>query len=139
LAAAAIIGAVFLIRSLLPSGNTQKLFSKYYEPFNAVSDITRGISSGGSISFNRAIENYKSGDYLAAETGFSKAILNETLSFSASFFLGITEILNQEIDLKLLNVLNFLPDRLVFTKSGRKRSCATSGRRSVSRLKLTPL
>jgi TolA-binding protein len=92
LAAAAIIGAVFLIRSLLPSGNTQKLFSKYYEPFNAVSDITRGISSGGSISFNRAIENYKSGDYLAAETGFSKAILNETLSFSASFFLGITEI-----------------------------------------------
>jgi TolA-binding protein len=92
LAAAAVIGAVFLIRALLISGDTQKLFSKYYEPFNAVSDITRGISSGGSISFNRAIENYKSGDYLAAETGFSKAMLNETTSLSPSFFLGITEI-----------------------------------------------
>jgi TolA-binding protein len=92
LAAAAVIGAVFLIRALLISGDTQKLFSKYYEPFNAVSDVTRGTGSVGSISFNRAIENYKYSDYLAAETGFSEAMLNETTSLSASFFLGITEI-----------------------------------------------
>jgi TolA-binding protein len=92
LAAAAIIGAVFLIRSLLSSGDTQELFSKYYEPFNAVSDITRGTGSVGSISFSRAIENYKSGDYLAAKTGFSVAMLDETTSLPACFFLGITEI-----------------------------------------------
>lgn len=92
LAAAAIIGAVFLVRSLLPSDNPQKIFSKYYEPFSAVSLITRSTGPGASESFTRAIASYKSGDYQAAAAGFSEAMLNGTETFSAGFFLGITEI-----------------------------------------------
>ena len=92
LAAALIIGAVFLIRSLLPSHDPQEIFSKYYEPFYAVSSVTRSTGTGESESFAKAIEAYKSGDYYAAATGFSEAMFHETTSFSAGFFLGITEI-----------------------------------------------
>jgi TolA-binding protein len=92
LAAAVVIGAVFLIRSLLTTGDTQKLFTRYYEPFNAVSAVTRGTGTNGNLVFNRAVESYKSGDYPAAEAGFSEAMLNESTSLPASFFLGITEI-----------------------------------------------
>jgi TolA-binding protein len=92
LAAAVVIGAVFLIRSLLSTGDTQKLFTRYYEPFNAVSAVTRGTGTNGNLVFNRAVESYKSGDYPAAETGLSDAMLDESTSLPASFFLGITEI-----------------------------------------------
>ncbi|MFZ2339057.1 MAG: hypothetical protein WAW07_04965 [Bacteroidales bacterium] len=92
LAAAAIIGAVFLIRSLLPSNDPQKIFSKYYEPFYAVSSVTRGSGSSENESFANAVGSYKSGDYQAAATGFSEALFNGSASYSASFFLGVTEI-----------------------------------------------
>jgi len=103
LAAAAVIASVFLIRSLLPSDDPQTMFSKYYEPFNAVSTITRSTGAGESESFSRAITSYKSGEYRAAATGFSETMLNGTDSYSAGFFLGITEIelgnYNKAIDL----------------------------------------
>ncbi len=95
LAAAVVIGAVFLIRSLLPAGDTQKLFNKYYEPFNAVSTVTRGAGIAGTAGisiYNRAVENYRSGDFRAAETGFTEAMLYESTSLPAGFLLGITEI-----------------------------------------------
>ena len=98
LAAAAIIGAVFLIRSLLPSYNPQKIFSKYYEPLYAVSAVTRSLSTGENESFTKAIESYKSGDYQTAATGFSEAMLNETTSLSALFFLGITQVALENYD-----------------------------------------
>ncbi len=92
LAAAAIISAVLLIKSLLPSNDPQKVFSKYYEPFKAVSSITRGTEAVESESFTSAIASYKSGEYQAAAAGFSEAMLNGKGSFSAGFFLGISEI-----------------------------------------------
>jgi TolA-binding protein len=103
LAAAAIIGAVFLVRSLIPSDDPQKIFSKYYEPFYAVSSVTRGSGTSESESFANAVGSYKSGDYQAAAAGFSEAMLKGSESFSAGFFLGITEIelgnYNKAIDL----------------------------------------
>jgi TolA-binding protein len=92
LAAAIVVGAIFLIKSLLPAGDTQKLFNKYYEPFNAVSSVTRGTVTDGNIAFNRAVENYKSGNFKAAETGFSESMVSEPTFLQAHFFLGITEI-----------------------------------------------
>ena len=58
-AAAVVIGAVFMIRSLLITGDTQKLFTRYYEPFNAVSTVTRGTGTDVNLIFNRAVESYK--------------------------------------------------------------------------------
>ncbi len=92
IAAAAITGAIFLLKPLLPAGDTQQLFTKYYEPFKAVSAVTRGAGSGDNPVFNKAIENYRAGNYPAAETGFSEAMQNGSISSAAQFFLGITEI-----------------------------------------------
>ncbi len=109
LAAAAIIGAVLLIRSLLPSDDPQKIFRKYYEPFNAVSSVTRSSGTSENERFTDAVGSYKSGDYQAAAIGFSEAVFNGSVSYSASFFLGITEIelgnYNKAIDL-LSEVMN---------------------------------
>jgi len=109
LAVAAVIGAVFLIRSLLPSDDPQKIFSKYYDPFYAVSSVTRASGISDNEIFANAVGSYKSGDYQAAATGFSEAMFNESVSYSARFFLGVTEIelgnYNKAIDLlgKVMN------------------------------------
>jgi TolA-binding protein len=132
LAAAVIIGAVFLVRSLLPSDDPQKMFSKYYEPFSAVSPITRSTGARENGIFARAIVCYKSGDYHAAAAGFSEAMLNGSESYSAGFFLGITELelgnYDKAIDL-LGGVLNMKSEYtkvatwylgLAYIKSGNK-------------------
>jgi len=90
LAAAAIIGAVFIIRSLLPGSDPDKIFSKYYEPYSAVSSVTRSSGTGNNKAFESALNSYREGDYQAAATGFSAAMLNETESDSYRFFLGLT-------------------------------------------------
>jgi len=113
LAAAAVIAAVLLIRSLVPSDDPQKIFSKYYEPFNAVSSITRSAGASESEIFSRAITSYKSGEYQAAATGFSEAILNGTESLYAGFFLGVIEVELGNYD-KAIEQLN----RVVNQKSG---------------------
>jgi len=109
LTAAALIAAVFLIRSLLPSNDPQRIFSKYYKPFEAASLITRSTGNSESETFTRAVASYKSGDYQAAASGFSDAMHYSTESLSAGFFLGVTEIelgnYNKAIDL-LRGVVN---------------------------------
>jgi TolA-binding protein len=92
LAAAALMGAVFLVRSLLPSYNPDKIFSKYYEPFYTLSPVTRSLIAGGNERYTSALESYKNGNYPDAATGFSEAMLTDEASVSLSFFLGITQI-----------------------------------------------
>ncbi len=116
LAAAAVIAAVLLLRSLIPSDDPQKIFSKYYEPFNAVSSITRSADAGESESFSRAITSYKSGEYKAAATGFSEAMLSGTESFSAGFFLGVTEIELGNYDKAIEHLNGVVNQKSGFTK-----------------------
>jgi TolA-binding protein len=92
LAAAAVIVSVFFFRSLLITEDPQRMFNKYYTPFMAVSSVTRSSGLTESKTFTKAIDSYKAGDYRSAAVGFSEAMLNSADSFSASFFLGITEI-----------------------------------------------
>jgi TolA-binding protein len=103
LAAAVIAGTLLLIRPLLPSHNPDKIFSKYYEPYPAVSSVIRGQVTGGNEKFNSALESYKAGSYQVAAAGFSEIMLNDFSSSSARFFLGITQIalnnFNQASDL----------------------------------------
>jgi len=116
LAAAVILGAVFLVKSLLPSDDPQKIFNKYYEPFNAVSSITRSTGTGESGSFSNAIGSYESGDYQAAAAGFSEAMLNGTAPFSTGFFLGISEIELENYN-KAIDLLNgVIKQKSEFTK-----------------------
>ncbi|MBN2862783.1 MAG: hypothetical protein JXN62_06455, partial [Bacteroidales bacterium] len=92
LAAAVIIGTVFIVRSLLPFNNTDTLFSRYYEPYPAVSNVTRGTFSTVDRILPSALESYKNGNYHAAAAGFTEAMVNDPLSSSPRFFLGITHI-----------------------------------------------
>jgi TolA-binding protein len=105
LAAAAVIAAVLLIRSLIPSDDPQKIFSKYYEPFDAASSVTRGTVTDESKVLTGAIANYKSGEYQAAASGFTIAMFSGTESISAIFYLGITELELGNYD-RAINLLN---------------------------------
>jgi TolA-binding protein len=91
-AAAVLTGAFLLIKLLLPSGDPDKLFNKYYEPISAISPVTRSADAGGMDSYASAIESYNNKNYQAAAAGFSDAILKDPLNSSSRFFLGITRI-----------------------------------------------
>ena len=105
LAAAAIMGAVFLIRPLLPSYNPDKIFSKFYEPLPVLSSVTRSIDAGENEAFASALQSYKGGNYPDAATGFSQAMIKETASLSPRFYLGITQIALQDYN-KAIDLLD---------------------------------
>jgi TolA-binding protein len=91
-AAAAIIGAFFLIKLLLPSNDPDKLFEKYYEPLSAISAVTRSADATLMNSYASAIESYKNKNYLAAAAGFSDVISKDPQNTSSRFFMGITQM-----------------------------------------------
>lgn len=93
LIAAASIAVLFLVyRSFAPSGNPETLFRSYYEPFDAVSEVTRGVSGMDDKNFAAALECYKEGDYAAAETGFGDVLVKNSSNMSARFFGGLTKM-----------------------------------------------
>jgi len=91
-AAAAIVGAFFLVKLLLPSYNPDKLFAKYYEPLSAISPVTRSADETATNSYASAIESYKNKNYQAAAAGFSDAILKDPQNISPRFFLGVSQM-----------------------------------------------
>jgi tetratricopeptide (TPR) repeat protein len=101
--AAAIILIVILVRTLLPSNNPEKLFNTYYDPFKAISLVTRNSNQDLSESYIQAVEKYRLGDYRGAAVGFSAAIERDNLAIEPRFFMGITELalgnFDQAIDL----------------------------------------
>lgn len=91
LSAAAVIGAIIFISTLLPS-SPEKLFSTYYAPFDAISPVTRSASNNSEEIYASAIISYKSGDYKTAAAGFELANLNNISSGAPLFYLGLTSI-----------------------------------------------
>jgi len=89
-AAAIITGAIFVVRSFLPSSDPGKLFIANYEPFKPVSEVTRGTDAADP--FTTGIENYRNGRYEEAYSTFSEVLRNDQSSVTAHFFLGITGI-----------------------------------------------
>ena len=92
LSAAALIGAVILLKTLIPSSDPEKLFNSYYKPFDAISPVTRSVNSEAAGTYTSAIGSYKSGDYQSAANGFSKAVVKDPSLGSPGFFLGLTDI-----------------------------------------------
>ena len=91
LSAAAVIGAMILISTLLPS-STEKLFNSYYTPFDAISPVTRNASNSVEEIYSSAINSYKSGDYKSAIAGFSEANLKNPNSGSPLFYMGLSNL-----------------------------------------------
>lgn len=91
LSAAAVIGAVILISTLLPS-SPDRIFNTYYEPFDAISPVTRNTSNSAEEIYANAINCYKSGDYRSAATGFAEANVKNPSSGAPLFYMGLTSI-----------------------------------------------
>lgn len=92
LSAAASLGAFLMIKTLIPGSDPDRLFSKYYEPFDAVSPVTRSISEDTRLNAASAIGFYKAADYLAAEAELSAAIKNDPSDMESRFYLGLAEV-----------------------------------------------
>ena len=105
-AAAAVLGIFILVKTLIPSSDTDTLFNSFYAPLNTVSSVTRGVNNGESNSYASAIESYKLGYYKAAATGLSSEILSYPNLIAPRFFMGITQLALGNYD----QAINFLSD-----------------------------
>jgi TolA-binding protein len=92
LAAAALIGAFILIRTLLPTSDPENLFNSYYKPFDAVSLVTRSINANGEDNYSSAIENYKTGNYQEAAIKFAGDLQQDHQDGTAQFYLGLSQL-----------------------------------------------
>jgi TolA-binding protein len=104
LSAAASLGTFLLIKTLVPGSDPDRIFSKYYEPFDAVSPVTRSISENTRKITASAIEFYKASDYLAAEAELKAAIKNDPSDMESRFYLGLAEVEIGNYD-KAINIL----------------------------------
>jgi TolA-binding protein len=91
-AAAAVIGALLIVRTLLPSQNTDTLYARNFEAPAAISPVIRGDNSNVSASYLRAIEDYNNANYQAAAAGFSLAIQHDNTDNSSLYYMGITQM-----------------------------------------------
>jgi TolA-binding protein len=91
-AAAAVIGALLIVRTLLPSQDTDTIYARNFETPAAISPVTRGDNSNVSASYLRAIENYNNMNYQAAAAGFSLAIQQDNTDNSSLYYMGITQM-----------------------------------------------
>lgn len=96
--AAALIGVFILLKALLPSYNSEKLFNLYYKPLDAISPVTRSLGSSENSTYASAIASYKTGDYLIAASLFSESVLKDKASVSPRFFLGLTQLALKDYD-----------------------------------------
>jgi tetratricopeptide (TPR) repeat protein len=95
MAAAAVIGIIFLFSALKPSPSPDQLFNKYYESFSAMTSVTRGNNASDQLSYERGIDYYKAGKYSEAAAAF-RAILHE--NNASLFYLGLSELENGNTD-----------------------------------------
>jgi tetratricopeptide (TPR) repeat protein len=104
LAAAALLGAFLLIRTLLPTSDPDKVFATYYKPFYAISPVTRSINNNASDNYSSAIEYYKNGDYVQAANGFSAVLQKDPSAMSSKFLMGLSQLALNNYD-QAINML----------------------------------
>lgn len=110
LSAAAVIGIFILLRTLLPYSDPVKLFNSYYEPFSAISYVTRGNTTDDQESFYAGVTSYKIGDYESATKGFSNAILKDSSFIASRFFMGLTQLALKNYN-QAINMFNGISGR----------------------------
>jgi len=104
LSAAALLGVFILIRTLLPSSDTGKLFNANYKPFDAVSPVTRSINSNVTDNYASAIESYRTGNYQEAAIGFAGLLQEDQFVVPSQFFLGLSQLAINNYD-QAINLL----------------------------------
>ena len=94
--AAIILGAVFLLRYFLPS-TPDRLYNKFYEPFDLVSDVVRSPGNTEvSMNLETAISNYNEGRYNEALEGFANIEMTEGNEDNVVFYQGIAFLATED-------------------------------------------
>jgi TolA-binding protein len=91
-AAAVLAGVIFIIKSLVEPGDTERLFNRYYDPLYAVSPVTRSLNGNETSILSSAVVYYNNGDYQSALAGFSNLVSLDSAFAPPRFFLGMTHI-----------------------------------------------
>ena len=91
LAAAAMIAALVVIKSLNQYERPDNLYQEYYKPLNAYTSTTRN-SANIVEPFSGAVDLYKQGQYRLAAVEFSNLLLEDSNNTAALFFSGITQL-----------------------------------------------
>ncbi len=89
--AAALIAALFVIKTLAPSNNPEDIYSDFYKPLNAYTSITRN-SANTVDPFSNAVEKYKQGQFQVAGAMFSDLIYEDPSNISYRFFSGLSQM-----------------------------------------------
>ncbi len=89
-AAAVITGTIIIFTTLLPGNDPGKIFHRYYEPVQAVSPVTRSVTTNLTDTWTAAVMDYNNGDYEAAKIEFSELSNLDPLSAAPRFYLGVT-------------------------------------------------
>jgi hypothetical protein len=98
LAAAAVFGLFFLVRTLAPSSDPVKLYNKYYTPYEIVPTVTRGNSTAVNDIFPQSVEKYRSGDYKSASASFTAMLSEDPASVAPRFLLGLSYMAMNDFD-----------------------------------------
>ncbi|HEX2922170.1 MAG TPA: tetratricopeptide repeat protein [Bacteroidales bacterium] len=113
--AAIIIGAAIIVFALLPTSG-EKLFSTYYEPFQAISPVVRDAGDASASIYVSAIKFYKSGDYEKAAAVFEESSLQDPKNSSPLFYLGLTDIEKGDYSKAINRLLNVAGTQGIYSK-----------------------
>ncbi len=89
--AAAALALLIAIKSLLPYPGPDKLFNRYFEPFEIVSPVTRSAGNVKNILYD-AVSKYKLGDYNGAAASFSDVISGDTTLVAPRFYFAMAQM-----------------------------------------------
>jgi len=119
LAAAIVTGAVIILKVLMPTDDPDRLFKRYYEPIEAISPVTRGLSNNEADIWAFTVRNYNEGNYQAASTGFSDLAETDPSSAALRFFTGMTHLGLGEYDKAATLLEEVAGEKVEYSKEAR--------------------
>ncbi|MGE0079209.1 MAG: tol-pal system YbgF family protein [Bacteroidales bacterium] len=92
LSAAATLALLLMVRTLITPASPEKLFESNYQPYSAITSVTRGSSNSQTMNYNEAIVNYRQGNYQKAAVAFDLILKSDTFNIAPHFFSGLSLI-----------------------------------------------
>ncbi len=119
LAAAAFLGIFITLKTLIPA-DSEKIYQSFYDPYPAVSPVTRGINDiGPAKDYRDALENYRNGNFIEAESGFRAALISFPPGNDATFYLGLSQMETAKLDEAIINLSSVTDTPGNFAKEAR--------------------
>ncbi len=92
-----LIGAIIFINSFNNQVSSEKLFEKYYHPYEASMNF-RSATTGSEADLNLAMQKYKSGDFKGALVLFEKILDSDPSRIGLNLYSGISSMEIKQYD-----------------------------------------